>query len=122
MPAVARDETAGAPASYTRRNRASAKGKGMKRRAVVALTGLSVALSLAFAAPAQAPSATPASPPVVLKAAHLFDGRSGRLVSPGVVVVQGTRIAAVGASAVPPGANVIDLGNATLLPGFIDAH
>jgi imidazolonepropionase-like amidohydrolase len=58
----------------------------------------------------------------VLKAAHLFDGRSGRLVSPGVVVVQGTRIAAVGASAVPPGANVIDLGNATLLPGFIDAH
>jgi len=94
----------------------------MKRRAVVALAGLSVALSLATAAtPAQAPAA-PASAPVVLRAAHLFDGRSGRLVSPGVVVVQGDRIAAVGDAAVPAGAKVIDLGEATLLPGFIDAH
>ncbi len=94
----------------------------MKRRTVVALTGLSVALSLASAAPAQAPAATPPAPPIVLKAAHLFDGRSGRLVSPGVVVVQGSRIAAVGESAAPPGAKVIDLGDATLMPGFIDAH
>lgn len=94
----------------------------MKRRAVVALAGLSVALSLATAAtPEQAPAA-PASAPVVLRAAHLFDGRSGRLVSPGVVVVQGDRIAAVGDAAVPAGAKVIDLGEATLLPGFIDAH
>ncbi|MBU8977535.1 amidohydrolase family protein [Lysobacter sp. MMG2] len=91
----------------------------MKRRAAAALTGLTVALSLASAAPAQAPAA---AGPVVLKAAHLFDGRSGRLVSPGVVVVQGTRIAAVGEAAVPAGAKVIDLGDATLMPGFIDAH
>jgi len=93
----------------------------MKRRAVVALAGLSVALSIATVASAQAPAA-PASAPIVLRAAHLFDGRSGRLVSPGVVVVQGGRIAAVGDAAVPAGAKGIDLGNATLLPGFIDAH
>lgn len=99
----------------------------MKRRAVLVLTGLSVALSLSWSAlaPAQAP-ATPAapaaSPTIVLRAAHLFDGRSGRLVSPGMVVVQGQRIAAVGSGDVPAGAQVIDLGNATLLPGFIDAH
>ncbi len=98
----------------------------MKRRAVAALTGLSVALSLSLPAiaPAQAPAAPAAapSPPIVLRAAHLFDGRSGRLVSPGVVVVQGQRIAAVGSADVPAGAKVVDLGNATLLPGFIDAH
>ncbi|MDR0183949.1 metal-dependent hydrolase family protein [Lysobacter arvi] len=95
----------------------------MKRRTVAALAGLSVALSIAASAPAQAPTAASATPPpVVLRAAHLFDGRSGRLVSPGVVVVQGDRIAAVGDAAVPSGAKVIDLGNATLLPGFIDAH
>ena len=60
---------------------------------------------------------------VVLKAAHLFDGRADRAVSPGVVVVKGDRIVAVGAGAtVPPGAETIDLGDATLMPGLIDAH
>jgi imidazolonepropionase-like amidohydrolase len=69
---------------------------------------------------AQAPAA---AAPVVLKAAHLFDGRSGRMSEPGLVVVQGDRIVAVGSGAnVPAGARVIDLGDATLLPGFIDAH
>lgn len=61
--------------------------------------------------------------PVVLKAARLFDSKTGKLVSPGVVVVTGGQITASGASAaVPAGAEVIDLGDATLLPGFIDAH
>jgi imidazolonepropionase-like amidohydrolase len=59
----------------------------------------------------------------VLKAAHLFDGKSGTLVSPGVVVVKDERIVAVGANAaIPADAAVVDLGDATLLPGFIDAH
>jgi len=59
----------------------------------------------------------------VLKAARLFDGRSDSLTMPGIVVVQNGRISGVGASAkVPEGAEVIDLGDATLLPGFIDAH
>ncbi len=60
---------------------------------------------------------------VVLKAARLFDAKSGALQSPGLVVVNGARIEAVGPQAqVPDGAKVIDLGNATLLPGFMDAH
>ena len=61
--------------------------------------------------------------PIVLKAARLFDGVSGKLVDGGVIVVQGDRIASVGRdAAIPAGARVIDLGDATLLPGFIDAH
>src|SRR5262245_58739995 len=62
-----------------------------------------------------------ANQPIVLKAARLFDGRSDRVTSPGVVVVQDGRITQVGGAA-PAGAQVIDLGDATLLPGFIDAH
>jgi len=59
----------------------------------------------------------------VLKAAALFDGKSDNLVTPGLVVVSAGRIVAVGqASSIPAGAEIIDLGDATLLPGFIDAH
>jgi imidazolonepropionase-like amidohydrolase len=62
----------------------------------------------------------------VLKAARLFDGRSDRLIEPGVVVVSGGRIQSVGidkgSAATPANASVIDLGDATLLPGFIDSH
>jgi imidazolonepropionase-like amidohydrolase len=65
----------------------------------------------------------PVSRPIVLKAAHLFDSLSGTLRDGGVIVVQGNKIQALGASAPPPpDAQVIDLGDATLLPGFIDAH
>src|SRR4051812_37368194 len=64
--------------------------------------------------------APPSAPIVVIRAARLFDGVSDRVVSPGVVVVQGGRITAVGTA--PAGAEVIELGDATLLPGFIDAH
>src|ERR1700692_1046357 len=60
---------------------------------------------------------------VVLRAARLFDGKSDRLVSPGIIVVIGDKIQAVGGgAAVPAGAEIVDLGDATLLPGFIDAH
>ncbi|HLY54041.1 MAG TPA: amidohydrolase family protein [Stellaceae bacterium] len=59
--------------------------------------------------------------PIVLKAAHLFDSVSGKLVEPGLVVVRGTKIEAVGGKA-PNDAEVIDLGDATLLPGLIDSH
>jgi imidazolonepropionase-like amidohydrolase len=58
---------------------------------------------------------------IVLKAARMFDGRE--MHTPGLVVVSGSRIFGVGSSAsVPAGAQVIDLGDATLSPGFIDAH
>ncbi len=85
---------------------------------------LAAALSLGFAASAQTPATAPTTvATTVLKAAHLFDGRSGNLVSPGLVVVEGSRIIAVGANAaIPADAKIIDLGDATLLPGYIDAH
>jgi imidazolonepropionase-like amidohydrolase len=68
--------------------------------------------------------AVPAAPhPIVLKAAHLFDSVSGKMLEHGVVVVSGTKIQAVGSNvSIPDNAEVIDLGDATLLPGFIDAH
>src|SRR2546423_7970590 len=60
---------------------------------------------------------------IVLKAAHMFDGKSKALVQNGVVIVQGNTIVDVGSNlAVPDGAKVIDLGDATLSPGFMDAH
>jgi imidazolonepropionase-like amidohydrolase len=65
----------------------------------------------------------PAKKTYVLKAARLFDGKSNALVKPGIVVVSDGKIVAAGSSAnAPADAVVIDLGDATLLPGFIDAH
>src|SRR6266508_3374911 len=59
--------------------------------------------------------------PIAIRAARLIDGRGGNVVSPAVVVVRGNKIESVG-GAVPPDAKVIGLGDATLLPGLIDAH
>ena len=89
------------------------------------ITAFSTGLIFAFAANAETTTnaVQPSAPPTVLKAAHLFDGRSGKLSEPGVVVVQGERIVAVGKdAAIPSDARIVDLGNATLVPGFIDAH
>jgi len=56
----------------------------------------------------------------VLRAARLFDGKSNTLVKPGVVVVTDGKIVATGTSAaIPAGVETIDLGDATLLPGFM---
>ncbi|HKO54725.1 MAG TPA: amidohydrolase family protein [Thermoanaerobaculia bacterium] len=68
--------------------------------------------------------ALPAFPePIVIKAARIFDGTTDSVAPNAVVVVDGDRITAVGSgSAIPANARVIDLGDATLLPGFIDAH
>jgi imidazolonepropionase-like amidohydrolase len=83
-----------------------------------------LAARLVAADPAADAGATaPAPAPIALKAARLFDAVSGKLVEHGVVVVVGNKIQSVGGDlAVPAGARVIDLGDATLLPGFIDAH
>ncbi|HYL02398.1 MAG TPA: amidohydrolase family protein [Steroidobacteraceae bacterium] len=68
-------------------------------------------------------AATPAPAPetIVLKAAHLFDS-TGQGLREGALVVRADRIVSVGTASAPPGARVVDLGDATLLPGFIDAH
>lgn len=88
-------------------------------RRVAALVALLSCCGAVCAAQAQ----KPAPKTIVLKAARMFDGKSDSLTKPGLVVITDGKIAAVGAgAAIPSGAEVIDLGDATLLPGFIDAH
>jgi len=65
--------------------------------------------------------AQPAPKTIVLKAARLFDGTSDTVTKNAVIVIEGDRIKSVGGT-VPANAQIIDLGDATLLPGFIDAH
>ncbi|MBV8476752.1 MAG: amidohydrolase family protein [Acidobacteria bacterium] len=61
--------------------------------------------------------------PFVLRSAGLLDIEAGRIVRPGEILVRGERIAEAGASVShPPGVEVIDLGDTTLMPGLIDAH
>ena len=60
---------------------------------------------------------------LVVRAARLFDSRSGKMVPNPVIVVRGERIVEVGSgAAVPAGATVVDLGAATVMPGMIDGH
>jgi imidazolonepropionase-like amidohydrolase len=61
--------------------------------------------------------------PIVLHAARLLDVKTGRMLRPAEVLVQNQRIVEVGTSVKhPAGAEVLDLGDRTLLPGLIDAH
>jgi imidazolonepropionase-like amidohydrolase len=85
-------------------------------------------LALALPLAAQTPAPAPATPRAyVIRAAHLIDGKSDVVRNDVAVIVQGERIIAVGRqseleSRIPSGAQVIDLGAATILPGLIDNH
>ena len=60
---------------------------------------------------------------IVVKAARLIDGRGGPPLEPAMVLIASDRIEEVAATlAVAPGATLIDLGGATILPGLIDLH
>ena len=84
----------------------------------LALLTLSASV-LAGTAAAQQPAAVP----IVLHAARLLQVDTGTLLQPGEILVQGDRIAAVATHVDrPAGAQVIDLGDTTLLPGLIDVH
>lgn len=78
----------------------------------------------AFTSVAAAAGAAPTpGHPLVLRAARLLEIESGKVLSPGEVLVDGERIVAVGSSVGrPAGAELVDLGDTTLLPGLIDAH
>lgn len=96
--------------------------RSMKIRGTMVLA-LAVVLPLS-AATAQSPS-VPLRPshPVLLHAQRLLDVAGGHIVSPGEILVEGDRITAVGAKLErPANAEVIDLGDTTLMPGLIDAH
>jgi imidazolonepropionase-like amidohydrolase len=86
---------------------------------------LAIAIILAIIS-AFSPAQTPDNRPILIKAGHLIDVRAGRVLSDQAILIKGERIAEVGpgrqieskAGAV----RVIDLGNATVLPGMIDCH
>ena len=60
---------------------------------------------------------------VAIRAGHLLDVKTGKTLANQIIVIQGDKIASVGSdSQVPAGAQVVDLSNATVLPGLIDAH
>src|SRR5580658_2439361 len=91
------------------------------RSLVFAFLPLLLPLGLRETSAAQSQTVLPH--PIVLHAARLLDIKTGRIVKPGEILVQGERIAEVGTSVRrPAGAEVIDLGDRTLLPGLIDAH
>jgi imidazolonepropionase-like amidohydrolase len=94
------------------------------------LAALALALGMAAALSAHSQAAVEpgalqvgAGRPIVLHAARLLEIDTGRMISPGEILIEGERIAAVGtAVSHPAGAEVLDLGDTTLLPGLIDAH
>lgn len=98
----------------------------MQRARHFALALLSV-LALAAGSLGQngAPGESRGKGTVVIRAAQIIDGRGGAPIRNGAIVITDDKIVAVGPSSsvsVPAGARVIDLGDATVMPGFIDAH
>lgn len=86
----------------------------------------SVLLPANLATAANAPTSAPAAAPEALtavKAAHLLDVKSGKLIDQAVILIEGEKIKSVGSKlAIPAQARIIDLGDSTLLPGLIDSH
>ena len=90
---------------------------------------LAVTLTILCAASLQAQTTQQHPPPqslphaIVLHAARLLDVESGRITTPGEILIEGEAIKEVGAKVTRPAdAEIIDLGGSTLLPGLIDAH
>jgi imidazolonepropionase-like amidohydrolase len=74
--------------------------------------------SVAVDAQTQAPA-----PLTAIRAGRLLDPEAGRILTNQIIVVEGTRIRDVGPNvAIPPGAQIIDLSNMTVMPGLVEAH
>jgi len=97
----------------------------MSRSACLLAVTVAAATLSAAAQTAPTPATPAATPRTLVRAAHLVDVRAGRVLDAQTVVVSGDRIVAVQASSAvqsQPGDVVIDLGDATLVPGLIDVH
>lgn len=101
-------------------------GGTMLRRSVKALIVFAFYTALSsFLAPitAEAQDSTTKPEQIALRAAQMLDVKTGTYIKQPVIVIKAGRIVAAGANvAIPPGARIIDLGGATLLPGLIDCH
>ena len=97
---------------------------GRYARAFIGCLFSVVAMSFIIAPIVMAQSA-PASKTVVIRAGHLLDVKTGKTLANQTIVIQGDKIASIGSDAdaqIPAGALVVDLSNATVVPGLIDAH
>src|SRR6185295_19728355 len=116
----------------------------MRRKSILAVLG-SLAIAVTLWAQVAAPPApwrgagptpcvgsdggviqcAPAARVIAVRAGRLFDSKTGQLLTKQVVLLQGEKITDVGPESqvkIPAGAQVIDLSQATVLPGLIDAH
>jgi imidazolonepropionase-like amidohydrolase len=85
-------------------------------------TRLACLLALVALQPSFAQQAPPTPQRVVIRAARMLDVESGRIIPDARIVVEGDRIQAINPATLPAGVRVIDLGDLTLAPGFIDTH
>jgi imidazolonepropionase-like amidohydrolase len=93
------------------------------RRCAETLLGFTIAILIALIAPMAARAAD--APETYVRAGHLLDVRSGKMLSNQIIVIHGERIERVASAdqiQIPAGAKVIDLGQSTVLPGLIDCH
>jgi len=91
-------------------------------RAILATT-LTILCAPPFHAQTTQQQSAPTTHPIVLHAARLLDVESGRITTPGEILIEGDAIKEVGVKVSRPNnAEIIDLGDTTLLPGLIDAH
>jgi imidazolonepropionase-like amidohydrolase len=94
--------------------------RGQRRHASVLFVVL-LLLVLDTGVGAQAPA--PPAAVTAIRAGRLLDPEAGRILTNQIIIVEGTRIRDVGAAlAIPPGAQVIDLSNMTVMPGLVEAH
>lgn len=88
----------------------------------ITISGILLSCFLFLGSPTPAATQTGDEALIFLRSERLLDVETGEVVSPGVVVVEGQYIRSVGTAEIPTNAQVIELGDMTLLPGLMDLH